>query len=94
VRLLDQADVPQPDADFQFAVVEAEAAAGRSDPGRSHGSSARDGSGKELYALRKQTVEQVFGIIKEAMGFRRFLLGLSRSEHPIDTGTRSKMIVS
>ena len=28
--------------------------------------------GKALYKLRKQTVEPVFGIIKEAMGFRRF----------------------
>jgi len=31
-------------------------------------------SGKQLYGLRKQTVEPVFGIIKEAMGFRRFLM--------------------
>ena len=30
--------------------------------------------GKELYGLRKQTVEPVFGIIKEALGFRRFLM--------------------
>jgi transposase len=30
--------------------------------------------GKRLYKLRKQTVEPVFGIIKEVMGFRRFLL--------------------
>jgi hypothetical protein len=30
--------------------------------------------GKALYRLRKQTVEPVFGIIKEVMGFRRFLL--------------------
>jgi hypothetical protein len=30
--------------------------------------------GKELYGLRKQTVEPVFGIIKEVLGFRRFLL--------------------
>ena len=29
-------------------------------------------TGKELYKLRKQTVEPVFGIIKEALGFRRF----------------------
>jgi transposase len=28
--------------------------------------------GRELYGLRKQTVEPVFGIIKEIMGFRRF----------------------
>lgn len=31
-------------------------------------------AGKALYKLRQQTVEPVFGIIKEAMGFRRFLL--------------------
>jgi len=31
-------------------------------------------AGKAIYKLRKQTVEPVFGIIKDAMGFRRFLL--------------------
>jgi hypothetical protein len=30
--------------------------------------------GKAIYKLRKETVEPVFGIIKEAMGFRRFML--------------------
>ena len=30
--------------------------------------------GRKLYALRKQTVEPVFGIIKSAMAFRQFLL--------------------
>lgn len=30
--------------------------------------------GKNLYKLRQQTVEPVFGIIKSAMGFRQFLL--------------------
>ena len=30
--------------------------------------------GKALYGLRKQTVEPVFGIIKEVIGFRRFML--------------------
>lgn len=35
--------------------------------------------GRELYAQRKQTIEPVFGIIKAAMGFRRFSLrGLSK----------------
>lgn len=35
--------------------------------------------GKALYGLRKQTVEPVFGIIKSAMGFRRFSLrGLTK----------------
>jgi hypothetical protein len=31
-------------------------------------------AGKTLYKLRKQTVEPVFGIIKEVLGFRRFSL--------------------
>ena len=31
-------------------------------------------AGKEFYAQRKSTVEPVFGIIKEVMGFRRFML--------------------
>ncbi len=34
----------------------------------------RTKKGKERYRLRKQTVEPVFGIIKEAMGFRQFRL--------------------
>jgi transposase len=36
-------------------------------------------AGKELYGKRKETVEPVFGIIKEALGFRRFhLRGLAK----------------
>jgi len=31
-------------------------------------------TGRALYARRKQTVEPVFGIIKQCMGFRQFLL--------------------
>jgi hypothetical protein len=31
-------------------------------------------AGKAIYKLRKETVEPVFGIIKEVMGFRRFSL--------------------
>ena len=31
-------------------------------------------AGRAIYALRKQTVEPVFGIIKSVMGFRQFLL--------------------
>jgi len=35
--------------------------------------------GREVYARRKCIVEPVFGVIKEAMGFRRFLCrGLER----------------
>jgi len=31
-------------------------------------------AGKQFYAKRKSTVEPVFGMIKEVMGFRRFML--------------------
>jgi transposase len=31
-------------------------------------------AGKKMYALRKQTVEPVFGIVKHVLGFRQFLL--------------------
>ena len=34
----------------------------------------RTPSGKELYGLRKQTPEPVFGIIKSVMGYRQCLL--------------------
>jgi len=34
----------------------------------------RTQAGRALYKLRQQTVEPVFGIIKEVMGFRRFLM--------------------
>ena len=34
----------------------------------------KTGAGRALYALRKQTVEPVFGIIKSVMGFRQFSL--------------------
>ena len=34
----------------------------------------RTKAGRVLYRLRQQTVEPVFGIIQEAMGFRRFSL--------------------
>ena len=38
-------------------------------------------AGKQLYGQRKQTIEPVFGIIKEAMGFRRFMLrGLTKTK--------------
>ena len=35
--------------------------------------------GRDLYALRKQIPEPVFGIIKSVMGFRQFMLrGIDR----------------
>lgn len=38
-------------------------------------------AGKELYGLRKETVEPIFGIIKETLGFRRFhLRGLGKAD--------------
>jgi transposase len=41
----------------------------------------RTDGGRRLYRLRKQTVEPVFGIIKQAIGFRQFLLrGLQKVE--------------
>ena len=50
--------------------------------------------GRQLYALRKQTPEPVFGIIKSAMGFRQFSLrgpgqGHGRME-PGDPGLEHK----
>ena len=36
---------------------------------------------RKLYALRKQTVEPVFGIIKSVMGFRQFSMrGLAAAQ--------------
>ena len=41
----------------------------------------RRGGWRSRYRLRKQTVEPIFGQIKEARGFRRFLLrGLEKVE--------------
>ena len=43
--------------------------------------------GRAAYALRKQTVEPVFGIIKSVMGFRQFLLrGLDNVPERMDAG--------
>ena len=37
-------------------------------------------SGRALYALRKQTVEPIFGIIKQVMGLRQFSMrGLNKA---------------
>jgi len=39
-------------------------------------------AGKKLYALRKQTIEPVFGIIKSVMGFRQFSMrGLAAADN-------------
>ena len=41
----------------------------------------RTPAGKQLYAKRKSTVETVFGILKEVLGFRRFhLRGLQSAQ--------------
>ena len=46
--------------------------------------------GRKLYALRKQTPEPVFGIIKSVMGFRQFLLrGLGNVKGEWDLVTMS-----
>ncbi|GMV02404.1 MAG: hypothetical protein AMXMBFR59_41710 [Rhodanobacteraceae bacterium] len=42
----------------------------------------RTRDGRAAYALRKQTVEPVFGIIKSVMRFRQFMLrGLANARH-------------
>jgi len=47
-------------------------------------------AGKELYGLRKQTVEPAFGIIKEVLGFRRFSMrGLAKCNLEWDLVTTS-----
>ena len=44
----------------------------------------RTKKGRAAYAKRKQTVELVFGQIKQARGFRRFLLrGLEAPDCPL-----------
>ncbi len=48
--------------------------AGQADAGRGDGASFEDASTPALYALRKQTPEPVFGIIKSVLGFRQFSL--------------------
>lgn len=53
-------DPPPPAADAPFAEVMTHRVATK--------------AGRERYKLRQQTVEPIFGIIKEAMGFRRFSL--------------------
>lgn len=44
------------------------------DPVTTMGHRLKTQAGRAVYALRKQTVEPVFGIIKHIMGFRQFLL--------------------
>ena len=34
----------------------------------------KSGEGKKIYKKRKETVEPVFEILKQAMGFRQFLI--------------------
>ena len=47
-------------------------------------------AGRKLYGLRKQTVEPVFGIIKEVLGFRRFSMrGLANCNSEWDLVTTS-----
>ena len=59
-QLEQRADPPAPGADASAKDIMAHRLATR--------------TGRKLYAQRKQTIEPVFGIIKEAMGFRRFSL--------------------
>ncbi|MFA7172281.1 MAG: transposase [Kiritimatiellia bacterium] len=52
---------------------EPEESGGEDTPKESMSKRLKTSEGRTLYKLRKQTVEPVFGIIKEVMGFRRFL---------------------
>jgi transposase len=64
-QLEQRADPPTPTADASAQEIMAHRLATR--------------AGRKLYAQRKQTIEPVFGIIKAAMGFRRFSLrGLAK----------------
>jgi hypothetical protein len=64
-QLEERADPPAPGADASAQEIMAHRLATR--------------AGRKLYAQRKQTIEPVFGIIKAAMGFRRFRLrGLAK----------------
>lgn len=64
-QLEERADPPAPAADASAQEIMAQRLATR--------------AGRKLYAQRKQTIEPVFGIIKAAMGFRRFSLrGLAK----------------
>lgn len=49
-------------------------AVSKSDWGKRMKAKLETDEGRALYKLRKQTVEPVFGIMKQAMGFRQFLL--------------------
>ena len=44
------------------------------EPDRAHGTEVRNQVGAAVYATRKFIVEPVFGQIKQARGFRQFLL--------------------
>ena len=59
-QLEQRADPPEPGADASARQIMAHRLATR--------------AGRKLYAQRKQTIEPVFGIIKAALGFRRFSL--------------------
>jgi hypothetical protein len=48
----------------------------------------RTPQGKQLYGLRKQTPEPVFGIIKSVMGFRQFLLRAHRNQPRVRQAAR------
>ncbi|WP_028300998.1 transposase, partial [Oceanospirillum beijerinckii] len=46
----------------------------RASPAEKMAHKLRTKAGRAIYALRKQTVEPVFGIIKSVLGFRQFSL--------------------
>jgi len=65
-RFTDNRDMPQPDANDLVACMQYEL---------------QGKQGKEIYARRKCTVEPVFGIIKNVLGFRQFSMrGLKKAQ--------------
>ena len=63
---------PDPLPAAQRTLGRSAAASGRADPVEAMAHRLQTPKGKRLYALRKQTVEPVFGIIKSVLGFRQF----------------------
>jgi hypothetical protein len=68
----DRAGAAVPSSVLERPLRRGVARAGHSNTGR--GDRLKTPEGKKLYALRKHTLEPVFGIIKFVLGFRQFLL--------------------
>jgi hypothetical protein len=67
-------DQHHPDRDWRERFTEPAPLAEGASPGEAMRHALKTKTGRAAYALRKQTVEPVFGIIKSVIGFRQFLL--------------------